>query len=45
MSSVTLVTSQTDKSIDKFVYENQSVKWFATNVNFEAEDLVPLPLV
>ena len=47
VKSVTLVTSQTDRSIDKSVYEKKPKcvkKWFATNVNFEAEDLVPLPL-
>ena len=47
ISSITLITSQSDFSISKYVYLNKPKsikKWYAVNVSYEDFDLVPIPL-
>lgn len=47
ITSITLITTQSDFSITEKVYINKPecvTKWFAVNVDFEDSNLIPIPL-
>lgn len=47
ITSITLITSQSDDSVTKKVFTNRPVsitKWYAVNVAFKNECLIPIPL-
>ncbi len=46
LENIILVTSQTDRKIDRYLYSKKPKnisKWFSINIDIEREDLIPIP--